>query len=76
TATRQAIDHIEYWSERFTTDRGFKPLQLRVLCPLEPEVKAAPLGSVRLRLASIRAATLGVDEPGSAPPRSPPAAPA
>jgi len=38
TATRQAIDHIEYWSERFTTDRGFKPLQLRVLCPLEPEV--------------------------------------
>ena len=34
-ATRQAIDHIEYWSERFTSERGFKPLQLRVLCPLE-----------------------------------------
>lgn len=38
TATRQAIDHIEYWSERFTTDRGFKPLQVRVLCPIESEV--------------------------------------
>lgn len=38
TATRQAIDHIEYWSERFTTDHGFKPLQIRVLCPIEPEV--------------------------------------
>jgi hypothetical protein len=38
TATRQAIDHIEYWSERFTTDFGFKPLQVRVLCPIEPEV--------------------------------------
>jgi hypothetical protein len=34
-ATRQAIDHIEYWSERFTSERGFKPLQLRVLCRLE-----------------------------------------
>ena len=38
TATRQAIDHIEYWSERFTTDHGVKPLQLRVLCPIEAEV--------------------------------------
>jgi hypothetical protein len=37
TATRQAIDHIEYWAERFTTERGFKPLQVRVLCPIEPE---------------------------------------
>ncbi len=37
TATRQAIDHIEYWSERFTTDFGFKPLQVRVLSPIEPE---------------------------------------
>lgn len=34
-ATRQAIDHIEYWSERFTSERGFKPLQLRALCTLE-----------------------------------------
>jgi len=37
-ATRQAIDHIEYWSERFTSENGFKPLQLRVLCPLEREL--------------------------------------
>lgn len=34
-ATRQAIDHIEYWGERFTSERGYKPLQLRVLCKLE-----------------------------------------
>lgn len=38
TATRQAIDHIEYWSERFTSDRAYKPLQVRVLCPIEPNV--------------------------------------
>ncbi|TEA79238.1 phosphoribosyltransferase-like protein [Allopusillimonas ginsengisoli] len=37
TATRQAIDHIEYWSERFTSEKGYKPLQVRVLCPIEPE---------------------------------------
>lgn len=37
-ATRQAIDHIEYWSERFTSERGFKPLQLRVLCKLERDL--------------------------------------
>ena len=34
-ATRQAMDHIEYWCERFTSDRGYKPLQIRVLCVLE-----------------------------------------
>src|SRR5690606_35396623 len=38
TATRQAIDHIEYWSERFTTEKGYKPLQIKVLCPIEPEI--------------------------------------
>lgn len=37
-ATRQAIDHIEYWSERFTSEYGYKPLQLRVLCPIESDV--------------------------------------
>lgn len=37
-ATRQAIDHIEYWSERFTSEYGYKPLQVRVLCPIEPEI--------------------------------------
>jgi hypothetical protein len=36
-ATRQAIDHIEYWSERFTSERGYKPLGIRVLCPIEPD---------------------------------------
>lgn len=30
-ATRQAVDHIEYWSERFTSERGYKPLQVRVV---------------------------------------------
>ena len=24
-ATRQAIDHIEYWAEQFTSERGYKP---------------------------------------------------
>lgn len=38
TATRQSIDHIEYWSERFTTEYGYMPLQVRVLCPLEPDI--------------------------------------
>lgn len=37
-ATRQAIDHIEYWSERFTSEQGYKSLQLRVLCTIEPSV--------------------------------------
>jgi hypothetical protein len=37
-ATRQAIDHIEYWSERFTSERGYKPLRLRVLFVIEREV--------------------------------------
>lgn len=36
-ATRQAIDHIEYWAERFTSEKGYKPLQVRVLCIIEPE---------------------------------------
>lgn len=36
-ATRQAIDHIEYWSERFTSEKGYKPLSVRVLCPIEPD---------------------------------------
>lgn len=37
TATRQAIDHIEYWAERFTSDHGHTPLKVRVLCPIEPD---------------------------------------
>jgi hypothetical protein len=38
-ATRQAIDHIEYWSERLTSEYGYKPLQVRVMCPIEQEFK-------------------------------------
>ena len=34
-ATRQAMDHIEYWCERFTSENNYKPLQLRVLCIIE-----------------------------------------
>jgi hypothetical protein len=34
-ATRKAIDHISYWAERFTSENGYKPLQIRVLCPVE-----------------------------------------
>jgi hypothetical protein len=37
-ATRQAVDHIEYWSERFTSENGYKPLQVRVLCMIEHDV--------------------------------------
>jgi hypothetical protein len=37
-ATRQAVDHIEYWSERFTSESGYKPLQVRVIQMLEPEI--------------------------------------
>lgn len=34
-ATRQAVDHIEYWAERFTAQHGYKPLQLRVVHVIE-----------------------------------------
>ena len=46
-ATRQAIDHIEYWSERFTSENNYKQLQVRALCTIEPEValkKGVPPG--------------------------------
>jgi hypothetical protein len=36
--TRQGLDHIEYWSERFTSDFGYKPLQIRALCTIERDV--------------------------------------
>jgi hypothetical protein len=41
TATRQAIDHIEYWSERFTSEHGYKSVQVKVLFPIEPEYSLA-----------------------------------
>jgi hypothetical protein len=34
-ASRQAIDHIEYWAERFTSEHGYKPLQVRIMCAIE-----------------------------------------
>ncbi|MCG8343875.1 MAG: hypothetical protein MI685_01790 [Chlorobiales bacterium] len=37
-ATRQAVDHIEYWAERFTSEFGYKPLQIRVLCIIEQDI--------------------------------------
>jgi hypothetical protein len=36
-ATRQAINHIEFWANQFTSQNNFKPLQLRVLHIIEPE---------------------------------------
>ena len=38
-ATRQAVDHIEYWSERFASEYGYKSLKVKVLCILEKETK-------------------------------------
>lgn len=48
-ATRQAIDHIEYWAERFTAENGYKPLQVRVLCPIERDVALTDNLSIQLR---------------------------
>jgi hypothetical protein len=48
-ATRQAIDHIQYWSERFTSERGYKPLGLRVLCPIEPDAAITDTNSPHLK---------------------------
>jgi hypothetical protein len=36
-STRQAIDHIEYWSERFASERSYKPLKLHVAQPIEKQ---------------------------------------
>jgi hypothetical protein len=50
-ATRQAIDHIEYWTERFTSEYGYKPLQVRVLCPIESDValdESSDAGLIRI----------------------------
>jgi hypothetical protein len=47
-ATRQAIDHIEYWCERFTSDNGYKPLQIRALCPLEPDIALTHISNGKL----------------------------
>lgn len=48
-ATRQAVDHIEYWAEQFTSENGYKPLQLRVLFVIEPEVSVTHSTNVELK---------------------------
>jgi hypothetical protein len=48
-ATRQAMDHIEYWAERFTSEQGYKPLQLRVLCPLDYSIAVTHTWTPELR---------------------------
>ena len=58
-ATRQAIDHIEYWIERFTSEFGYKPLQIRVLCPIEPDI--ALTQNVSLPLSNLLANTAYYD---------------
>ncbi len=37
-ATRQALNHIEYWTDRFASENGFKPLRIRVLHLIEQDV--------------------------------------
>jgi len=37
-ATSQAVDHIQYWSDRFTSDRGYTPIQIRVIHLLEAQI--------------------------------------
>jgi hypothetical protein len=48
-ATRKAIDHIEYWSERFTAENGYKPLHVRVLCPIEDRESLTPVNAPELQ---------------------------
>ncbi len=48
-ATRQAVEHIEYWSERFTSERGFKPLKVHVLCTIERELSLSTTEDLGLR---------------------------
>jgi len=48
-ATRKAIDHIEYWSERFTAEKGYKPLHVRVLCPIEDRESLTPVNAPELQ---------------------------
>jgi len=47
-ATRQAVDHIEYWAEQFTSTNGYKSLQVKVLCPLEPASSLDGTSSIEL----------------------------
>jgi hypothetical protein len=53
-ATRQAIDHIEYWADQFTSEKGYKPLQVRVLCTIDRSmsITAEPTSKATSLLAS------------------------
>lgn len=53
-ATQQAIDHIEYWAYQFTSEKGYKPLQVRVLCTIERSmsVSACPTSKAKALLAN------------------------
>jgi len=48
-ATRQAIDHIEYWAERFASEHGYKTLQLKVLYTIEREITLVPTSDDSLK---------------------------
>jgi hypothetical protein len=48
-ATRQAMDHIEYWTERFTSENGYQPLRLKVLCPIESSAAVSRTWTQQLR---------------------------
>lgn len=62
-ATRQAIDHIEYWADQFTTERGYKPLQVRVLCPIEQSISL--VGTVKSVAHDLLANTAYTDQEAS-----------
>lgn len=53
-ATRQAIDHIEYWAERFTSENGYKPLRLRVLSVIERQISVEADLSIQSLLTNSR----------------------
>ena len=49
-ATRQAVDHLEYWAEQFTSSYGYKPLQVRVLCIIEPDISLSQSPNQELKM--------------------------
>jgi hypothetical protein len=51
-ATRQAIDHIQYWSEQFTSEHGYKPLKLEVIFTIERDVSVASDEQIRAILSN------------------------
>lgn len=49
-ATRQAIDHIEYWSDLFAAEKGYKPLQVRALCTIERSMSVTAQATSKAKL--------------------------